>query len=200
FEVRHSDDDRFRIKSGGDPADALGEGADKKFLRIFLENSIGYRLDILATFQIRVIHQRHRMNSDVIVDDELEPRQADAVVRETRDGERVIGIADIHHHLCLRTLGVGDLVLPDLKIDLAVIDVSDIAFSTRHRDIGPALDLLGGVSGTDDAWNTKLAADDRAVTCPAAAFGDYRRRSFHDRLPRRIGHRRDEYLAFFEAR
>ena len=125
------------------------------------------------------------MDPDVVVDNEFEPREADAVVRQTRDRKRVVRVADIHHDLRPRSLFVGDLVLVDLEFDLAVIDVSAVALGTRDGDLGAAFDLFGRVACADDARNTKFAADDRAVASAAAAVGNDRRRTLHDRLPRR---------------
>ena len=42
---------------------------------------------------------------------------------------------------------------------------------------------------------SELAGDDRRVAGPATTVGDDRRRPFHDRLPVRVGHVRDQHLA-----
>ena len=39
------------------------------------------------------------MDADVAVDDELEPREAHAFVRQPPELERELGIADVHHDL-----------------------------------------------------------------------------------------------------
>src|SRR5687767_200810 len=139
------------------------------------------------------------MNADVIVDNELEPRETYAVVRKSGHGKRVIRVAHIHHDLRLRALRVRDLVLPDLEVYFAVIDVPDIAFGTRNSDVITVPDLFGRITCTNDARNPELAANDRAMTRATAALGNDRRCALHDRLPGRVRHRRDQYLAFFKT-
>ena len=74
------------------------------------------------------------MNADVIVDNKFEPREANSIIRQTRDGEGVIGVADVHHYLRVRAFLIRDLLLFDLKIDLAVINIAAFALGTTDRD------------------------------------------------------------------
>src|SRR5690606_14783646 len=128
FEIGHTDDHRFRIERGGDAADPFRQTTDKEIFRRFFLNAVRDRFDVFTIPQVRVIYERHRMYADVIVDDEFEPGEPDAVVRQTRNGERVVRVADVHHHLRIRPLHSRDLVFLYLKIDLPVIDVADVAF------------------------------------------------------------------------
>src|SRR5262245_21199076 len=139
------------------------------------------------------------MNAYMVVNNELEPSKPDAIIWQPGNGKRMVGIADIHHHLSTRPHLFGDDLPLDLVIDLAVIDVAPFALSARDGDVGTAADRLGRVTGTNYARYTKFATDYRAVTGASASLGDYRRRAFHDRLPCRIGHRRYKYLAFGEG-
>ena len=49
-----------------------------------------------------VIEQRQRMGLDVGGDDKLLARQPDAIVGNEGKGERLLGVADVHHHFRLR--------------------------------------------------------------------------------------------------
>ena len=80
------------------------------------------RLAMVSTssrfLQVRIIDERHRVNADVIVDDEFEPREADAVVRQMRNGKGVVGVADVHHYLRCRAFFVSDDAAVDVKSTL----------------------------------------------------------------------------------
>ena len=139
------------------------------------------------------------MNAYVVVDDELKPGKPDAVVRQPRNRKRVVRVADIHHHLGFRPLIVSYLASVDLKRDIAVVNIAPVAFRTRNCDLGPGTNDLGRISRTDNTGNSQLAADDGTVTRTSAAFGDDGRRPLHDRLPRRVGHRRHKDLALLKS-
>ena len=70
------------------------------------------------------------MDADMVIDNELQPGEADPIVWETRYGKCVVGIADIHQNVGLWPLIVGDLMLIHREIYFAVIDVAPVAFST----------------------------------------------------------------------
>ena len=88
---------------------------------------------VFAFFEIRKINESHRVNADVIVDDKFEPRQTNAVVRVYRSGKGIVGVADVHHHFCIRAFFVGDISFINGEINLAVIDIAAFAFRARNR-------------------------------------------------------------------
>ena len=51
---------------------------------------------------ITLIEQRKLVDLDVCGDDKLLARQPDAVVRNERKRERLLGVADVNHHFRLR--------------------------------------------------------------------------------------------------
>ena len=94
LEVRHAHDHRLRIERRGDRADAFGQLAHEVVGRA----SHGPRVRrAICVAHGRVVdalgmHQRHRMGLDVLGDDELHARQADAVVgQQSRSGTRCRG-------------------------------------------------------------------------------------------------------------
>ncbi len=99
LEVRQPDDHRLGIEGGGDRADALGEVAHE----ILARRGEGARplgdLRALLGADPLGMGERHRMHADMLVDDELHARQADAGVGRHRGAERHVGIAEVRHDL-----------------------------------------------------------------------------------------------------
>src|SRR5688572_11329198 len=100
----------------------------------------------------------------------------------------MIRIADVHHHLSARPVLLADNTPLDCEVDQSIVDTPASTFSTTNSDVHSRLQHLRGVARADDAWQSQLAAHNRAMTGSAAAVGNDRSRLFHDRLPRRIGH------------
>ncbi len=99
FEVRQAHDHRLRREGRGDLRDAFGELVDVEIHRPVVAG------DLLADGVLELgallveFQQRPRMHADHAVDDELQARQADALVRNSREIERAVGIADVHGDL-----------------------------------------------------------------------------------------------------
>ena len=74
------------------------------------------------------------MDADVVVDDELEPREADARVRHLREVERELRVADVHHDLDRRVRQLAALDVGDLGLEQAVVDVAGVAFGAGDGD------------------------------------------------------------------
>ena len=74
------------------------------------------------------------MHADHAIDDELETREADAAVRDAREIECAVGIADIHGdlHGYLRHRIHFDAALVELQH--AVVDVAGVALGAGNRD------------------------------------------------------------------
>jgi hypothetical protein len=60
-----------------------------------------HRLDRLLQLgvDVGIVEDRLRVHADVVVDDELQPRQADAGVGHLREVEGQLRVADVHHDL-----------------------------------------------------------------------------------------------------
>ena len=96
FEIGQAHDHRFREKGGAEGADAFDQFFDVKLARVGIAGHP--RFDLLPHF-IRCgvfLQQRFGVDADGIVDDEFEPRQADAGVGEARQRERALRVADVH--------------------------------------------------------------------------------------------------------
>jgi hypothetical protein len=107
LEVAHAHDDRVRREGRRDGADALGEARDVELPRDLIAG------DALGDLSPAGPHRGScrspaapGVDADVIVDDELEPRQADAVVGQAAEGQGAPGIADVHHDLDAARSGI----------------------------------------------------------------------------------------------
>ena len=73
------------------------------------------------------------MHADVVVDDELEPREADAGVRQLRELERELRVADVHHDLRPGMCGISPRCdLGHLGLEQAVVDVAGVALGAAR--------------------------------------------------------------------
>jgi hypothetical protein len=79
----------------------------------------------------------HRVELDVLVDDELEPRQADPVVGQAGDAEGGVGIADVDHHGRARPAEVRQVGLGAHDGQLTLVDTPGLALAAGHRHHGP---------------------------------------------------------------
>ena len=75
------------------------------------------------------------MHADLVVDDELQPREADAGVRQLRELEGELRVADVHGDLHRDARHLAALAARDLEGDQALVDVAGIALGARHRDL-----------------------------------------------------------------
>ncbi len=117
------------------------------------------------------------MHADMLADDELHAREADAVVRQHRRVERQIGIAEIHHDVrCAAAPGRSIGTLRHLERQFAVIDTADLAFGAGDRDDRAGLQRCGGALGADHRRHAEFPRHDRGMAGAAAAVGDDRRR------------------------
>ena len=99
FEVREPHDHGLRCEGGRNLRDALGEFVDVEPDRVGISRHL--RADFLAQRRIEAIEcqQRARMYADHAVDDELEPGEPHATVRDAGEVEGAIRVADVHHDL-----------------------------------------------------------------------------------------------------
>ena len=141
--------------------------------------------------ELRVARQRHRMDPDVVRDDELHARQTDAGVRNRgqREGPpgsptmSMISRAGLRNARCVESI--------DRERDAAGIDVPFRAFGAADRHLVVRRRERRVAFRADDAGQSELARDDRRVRGPAALIGHDRGHASHRRLPVRIGLLRD---------
>ena len=93
------------------------------------------------------------MHTDHSIDDELDPGESDAVIRNSGKVECSIRIADIHHDFD-RNLGQRVEFYPGfLEFESAVVDQSFVALGAAHGYLRAILDSLGRVAAADDGRN-----------------------------------------------
>src|SRR4029453_5571867 len=87
LEVRHSNDHRFRVKRSGDAADPFSEPPDEEVAWVFFAAATFYLFHVLLLLQMRITNQGHRMDTDVVIDDELKSGESYAIVRQRTDSK-----------------------------------------------------------------------------------------------------------------
>ena len=140
------------------------------------------------------------MHTDHAVDDELEPCQSHAVVRDRCEIERAVGIADVHHDL---DRDVGQLVELDLLLlvfQQTLVDVAFVALGAGHGDLNAIGNLVRRVAAADHRRDAEFARDDRRVAGAPAAIRHDRGGTFHHRLPVGVGHVGNEDIAALYTR
>ena len=73
------------------------------------------------------------MHLDVGADDELFTGQPNSVIGNERQGERLLGIPDVHHDFDFRPFHRPHIDAAHVKGQCAVIDMADFAFRAGHR-------------------------------------------------------------------
>jgi len=199
LEVRKTQDDRFRIKGGGDGADAMGQLVHKKLNLVIVSSRNLVDLDADIVWQRTISGEGQRMDLHPVGKDELHARQPHAVVRNGRLLESHLWASDVHHNLRAWAGHVADINGVDLKGQLACIDLADLPFSTADGSPLPRFQHLGGSVATHDRRYTQLTRDNRSVAGAPAAVGDDGGSVLHDRLPVRIGDVRHQNLTRLEV-
>ena len=156
----------------------------------------GFDSHLELAIHVGIIQHRLRVNADVVVDDELEPRETHAIVRNLREVERELGVTHVHHDLQTDLGHHAAVHFLDLGLDQAIVNAPFIAFRARYGHLVAFLEDIGRVAATHDGRNAKLAGNNRCVARAPAAVGHDGRRPFHDRLPVRVGHVGHQHVAW----
>ncbi len=117
-------------------------------------------------------------------------------VRQLREVEGTVRVADVHHDLERQVRHGVDGVLLDVKAQFAFEDETGVAFGTGHGHALAILQQLGGVAATYNCRNAQLTGDDRRVAGTPATVGDDGAGTLHHRFPVRVGHVGDQYVAW----
>ena len=152
----------------------------------------------LLVFEIVEMHQRHRVNADHIADDELHPRQADAIGRQAPPAIGCGRVGEIYHHL---GAGFGHRLKVDLallEVERALVDDPFVAFGAGHGNLLVILERGRGLARADDGCQPHLAADNGGMAGASAVVGDNGGSLLHDRDPVGIGHAGYENRAVLE--
>src|SRR5690606_10888290 len=196
LEVRQTHDHGLGPEGGGDGGHALGNLVHVEVARRGM--AVGGVLDRAVeagALVVRIVEDGLGVDTDVVVDDEFEPREADAGIRQLGEIEGEVRIADVHHDLDrdFGQLHVGDF--GDFGLKLALIDVAGVALGAAHGHALAFLGHVGGIAAADDGRNAEFARDDGGVAGTAAAVGDDGRSALHHRFPVGVGHVGDQHVA-----
>eukprot|EP01107_Rhizomastix_libera_P017718 TRINITY_DN8690_c0_g1_i1.p2 TRINITY_DN8690_c0_g1~~TRINITY_DN8690_c0_g1_i1.p2 ORF type:complete len:760 (+),score=-5.99 TRINITY_DN8690_c0_g1_i1:96-2375(+) len=195
LEVGETHDDGLGPEGGGDGGDPLGQLLDEEFHRIGVTPGATQDLFPLGGGQTVDFQDGLGVDADDVVDDELDPGQADAGVGQLGELEGQLRVAHVHHDLGL-DLGHGAQVAgSDLEVQLAAIDVTGVAFGAGDGDHFTFGQGLGGVTATDDGGDAQFPGDDGGVAGTAATVGDDGGSPLHHRLPVGIGHVGHQHVA-----
>ena len=186
--------------SGGDPREAARQPVDEILgLVLIAGGELGdLALGVLVLQRVEA-DQRHRMDLDVVADDEFHAGEADAVGRDAPPAEGGGRVGEVEHHLRARFRNAGEIELLGFEIGGALVDE---AWSPSAQETVTSCSLCRTsrrIAGADDRRQPELAADDGGVRGAPAVIGDDGGRALHDRHPVRIGRAGDENRAVDEA-
>src|SRR5205823_8465631 len=156
LEVRKPHDHGLGPERASDRGDALDHLLDEERAGIGIAAS---RLGNLAPElrpELVVLEAGARMNADLVVDDEFEPRETDAGIWQLRELECELRIADVHGDLHRDAWHVTALAARDLERHQALEHAAGIAFGAGDRDRLAILQPMGRLAGTDDGRDAEL--------------------------------------------
>ena len=87
-----------------------------------------------VSIDVGVVQNRFRVNPNVVVDDELQPSQPNALIRDLAKVKSQLWVAHVHHDLDINRWHGATLHFSDFSFQQAVVNVAGVAFSAAHRD------------------------------------------------------------------
>ena len=139
--------------------------------------------------------QRQRMHLDVVRDHKFHAQQTHAPVGQERLLKRQRRVAENEHRRCFGHFQVGNVFFSDRPLGFSGIDEPGFAFRTGDRDRLSIVNFIGRVAGADNGHRAQFAGDNGRVARASALVGDDGRRTFHNRVPVRVGDVGDQHLA-----
>ncbi len=195
LEVRGSYDHRMWPECRGQCGNAFRETGDIELHRVGIAGHLLADLGLQFGGLFVKMEQGLGMHADHAIDDEFEPRQPDAIVRQHGKIEGAIGVADVHHDLD-RNLGHGvEFRGAQFERQLTGIDHAGIAFRAGDRDRLAVFDRRRGIAASHHGGDAQFPGDDGGMTGASTAVGDDGGGPFHDRFPVRVGHVGHQYIA-----
>ena len=111
------------------------------------------------------------MHADIVVDDEFEPRQTDALVGQLSELEGQLRVAHVHHDLD-RQLGQRVIAqFTDFGLEHAVIDIAGVALGTGDGDQRTTAQALGGITAAHHRRDAEFTRNDCGVAGASAPIG-----------------------------
>src|SRR4030095_1010968 len=200
LEIREAHDHRLRHKCRGDLRDAFAQLLDVESHWVAITSHLlADRVLELRALRIE-LEQSARMHADHPVNDELEPCQADSVVRDAGEVEGAIRVADVHHDADGGGWDRFELDLALLDPEQSFVNVSSVSLGARHGDVLTGLDPIGCVAAAHDRGNAQFACNDRGMAGASPAIGHDGRSALHDWFPIGISHICNQHVATLHAR
>ena len=144
---------------------------------------------------VRVIQNGFGMNTNVVVDDELQSCQANALVGQLRKVKCQLRIAHIHHDFG-GNFGHG---APDhfghFRFEQSIVNTARITFGTTHGHKRAIFQLRGGIATSHHGWNTQLSGNDGRMAGTPSPVGHDGAGALHDGLPIGICHVSHQHIA-----
>ena len=112
------------------------------------------------------------MESNVVVNNELQACQTNPFVRQLAEIKCQLGIANVHRDLDGDLGQVTTRHFSDLGLNQAIVNIAFIALRTRHSHHHAVLQFVGRIPATHYRRNSKLARNDGGVASTTTAVGD----------------------------
>ena len=151
----------------------------------------GFNSLLQVGVDLGVVQDRLGVHANVVVDDELKPRQAHARVGQLGKVKCQLGVAHVHHDLGLDGRHRAALHFGHFGFEQAVVDLARVALGAAHRDQRAVFQALGRITTSHHGRNAQLARNDGRVAGAATAVGDDGAGALHHGFPvgvRHVGH------------
>ena len=183
-----------------DPAHALGQPIDVVVGWPEIGGGeLGDRLAIRRIPELIGLQQGHRMDLDLVGDDEFEPGQADAIAGDRRQVEGLIRIAHVDQDPGAGGRQIAELLLLKPKGQLTPVNQPLIALAAAGRDRFTIGNHGRAITRTDDGGDAHFAGNDRRMAGAPALVGDHAAGQLEDRLPIGIGAIGHQQIPLLEA-
>mmetsp|Transcript_44166 Transcript_44166/g.136882 ORF Transcript_44166/g.136882 Transcript_44166/m.136882 type:complete len:534 (-) Transcript_44166:737-2338(-) len=200
LEVREAHNDALGVDGGRKGGDTLDDLLDVEVLRrrvplhLRVDNCLGVGV------QSVIVEESLRVHADRVVDDKLQPRQADAVIWQLPKGEGTFRVADIHHDLHAHGGDLTQVLLRALEFQQALVDATSVALGAGDSDLLAHFERVRGVACAHHGGDAKLTGDNCRMARAPSTVRDDGPSLLHDGLPVGIGHVSDQNLPLLETR
>ena len=153
-----------------------------------------YRL-FQVGIDIGVVQNSFWMHPNVVVDDEFQPRQTNALVGNLAEIKCQLRVTHVHHDFDVNWRHRTALDLSDFGVQQAVVDIAGVALRAAHRDQHAVFELFGGISTTHHSRNAQLTRNNGRMASTPAPVGHDGAGTLHYGLPVRVGHVGHQHIA-----
>ena len=151
----------------------------------------GFHRFLQISIHIGIVQNRLRMHTNVVVDDEFQPRQAHTGIGKLTEIKRQLRIAHIHGNLDGDIRHGAALHLGHFGFQQPVIHKTGITLCAAHGNQNAVFERFRCMATAHYGWNAQFARNDGRMAGSATAIGHDGRRALHHRLPvgvRHVGH------------